>query len=514
MVEFFPKKPQLSPPLSSFQVLLTFFPMENTNPNPEFQRSLGLLDGTMLVAGGMIGSGIFIVSADCARMVGSSGWMLLLWLVAGAVTITAALSYGELAGMMPKAGGQFVYIQRAYGQLPAFLYGWTVFTVIQTGTIAAVAVAFAKFTGFFFPVLSPDNVLIRVGDFKIAASQVFAIALIALLTIVNSRGIQNGRIIQLVFTSAKLVALLALVVLGLAVGLKGDVFSQNMQNAWQATQTTLVEGQWITTSITGLALLMAFGTAIIGPLFSSDAWNNVTFIAGEMKNPRRNIPLSLLFGTCIVTALYILANLAYLALLPLHGDAQATDVVGQGIQFAGSGTDRVGTAAASMIFGNVAAGLMAGLIMISTFGCNNGLILAGARVYYAMAQEGLFFKKAATLNTSNVPGFALVIQAIWASVLCLSGTYGDLLDYATFASLMFYIVTIGGIFILRRSEPEAERPYRVFGYPWIPALYILVAGAICVILLITKPQNTWSGVFIVLLGVPVYYWQKRRQEKA
>lgn len=487
--------------------------MENTNPNPHFERSLSLLDGTMLVAGGMIGSGIFIVSADCARMVGSSGWLLLLWLVAGAVTITAALSYGELAGMMPKAGGQFVYIERAYGQLPAFLYGWTVFAVIQTGTIAAVAVAFAKFTGYFFPVLSPDNVLFEIGKFKVAASQLFAIAMIALLTAVNSRGIQNGKIIQLVFTSAKLVALLALVVIGLAVGLQGDGFSQNMQNAWQATQTSLTEGQWVTNSITGLALLMAFGTAIIGPLFSSDAWNNVTFIAGEMKNPRRDIPLSLLFGTCIVTALYILANLAYLALLPLKGDPNATEVLGQGIQFAGGGTDRVGTAAASMIFGNIAAALMAGLIMISTFGCNNGLILAGARVYYVMAQEGLFFKKAASLNTYNVPGFALMAQAIWASILCLSGTYGDLLDYCTFASLLFYIVTIGGIFILRRKEPQAERPYRVIGYPFLPMLYIAVAGAICVILLITKPQNTWAGVFIVLLGVPVYFWQKRKSPK-
>lgn len=487
--------------------------MENTNPTHQFQRSLGLLDGTMLVAGGMIGSGIFIVSADCARMVGSSGWMLLLWLVAGAVTITAALSYGELAGMMPKAGGQFVYIERAYGQLPAFLYGWTVFAVIQTGTIAAVAVAFAKFTGYFFPVLSPENVLFELGKFKIAASQLFAIAMIALLTAVNSRGIENGKLIQLVFTSAKLLALLALVVLGLAVGLQGDVFSQNMQNAWQATQTTLVDGQWIRSSITGLALLMAFGTAIIGPLFSSDAWNNVTFIAGEMKNPRRDIPLSLLFGTCIVTALYILANLAYLALLPLKGDPNATDVIGQGIQFAGSGTDRVGTAAASMIFGSVAAALMAGLIMISTFGCNNGLILAGARVYYVMAQEGLFFKKAGTLNKFGVPGFALMTQAVWASVLCLSGTYGDLLDYCTFASLLFYIVTIGGIFILRKREPDAERPYKAVAYPFLPLLYVIVAGAICVILLITKPQNTWSGVFIVLLGVPVYYWQKQRMKK-
>ncbi len=477
--------------------------------SPEFKRSLGLLDGTMLVAGGMIGSGIFIVSADCARSVGSGGWLLLLWLLAGFITIIAALSYGELAGMMPTAGGQFVYIERAYGQLPAFMYGWTVFAVIQTGTIAAVAVAFAKFTAYFFPALGPQNILLTIGILQISAGQLFAIAMIILLTAVNSQGIQSGKIIQLVFTSAKLLALFALIVIGLAVGLKSDIFSQNLQNFWQASQTTQVNGSWVTTSITGLALLMAFGATIIGPLFSSDAWNNVTFVAGEMKNPRRNIPLSLLLGTCIVTGLYILANLAFLALLPLKGDPVATDVLGQGIQFAGGGTDRVGTAAASMIFGGLAAAIMSGLIMISTFGCNNGLILSGARVYYAMAREGLFFKKAATLNTGGVPGFALAIQAVWASLLCLSGTYNALLTYCTFASLVFYIVTIGGIFILRRKEPHAERPYRAVGYPYLPILYILLAGAICVILLIEKPRDTWSGVFIVLLGIPIYFLQKR-----
>lgn len=486
-----------------------------SEPKHEFQRSLGLIDGAMLVAGGMIGSGIFIVSADCARMVGSSGWMLLLWLAAGAITIMAALSYGELAGMMPKAGGQFVYIERAYGQLPAFLYGWTVFTVIQTGTIAAVAVAFAKYTAYFFPALGPQNVLLSLGSFKLSAGQLFAIAMIALLTFVNSQGLRAGKNIQLVFTSAKLLALLALIVLGLAVGLKSDVFSQNWQNPWQATQTSLQDGQWVTSPLLGLGLLMAFGTALIGPLFASDAWNNVTFVAGEMKNPRRNIPLSLLLGVCIVTALYLLANIAYLALLPLHGDPAAADATGQGIQFAGYANgitnDRVGTAAGSMIFGGLSAAIMAALIMVSTFGCNNGLILAGARVYYVMAQEGLFLKKAGTLNRNDVPGFALTAQAVWASILCLSGTYGALLTYCTFASLVFYIVTIGGIFILRRKEPDAERPYRVFAYPFLPILYMLLAGAVCVILLITTPQNTWSGVAIVLLGIPVYYWQKRRQ---
>ncbi|MBL7803396.1 MAG: amino acid permease [Saprospiraceae bacterium] len=484
----------------------------------QLQRSLGLLDGTLLVAGGMIGSGIFIVSADCARMVGSSGWLLLLWLAAGAITIMAALSYGELAGMMPKAGGQFVYIEKAYGQLPAFLYGWTVFTVIQTGTIAAVAVAFAKYSAYFFPALGPQNVLLKIGSFTISAGQLFAIAMIALLTFVNSRGLKAGKAIQLVFTTAKILALLALIVLGLAVGLQTDVFAQNWQSPWAASQTVLENGQWVTHPLVGFGLLIAFGTALIGPLFSSDAWNNVTFVAGEMKNPRRNIPLSLLFGVCLVTALYLMANIAYLALLPLQGSPEAADAVGQGIQFAGYSdgvaNDRVGTAAGSMIFGGLSAAIMAALIMVSTFGCNNGLILAGARVYYVMAQEGLFLKKAGTLNRFDVPGTALVAQAVWASLLCLSGTYGALLTYCTFASLVFYMVTIGGIFILRRKEPDAERPYRVIGYPVLPVLYILLAGAVCAILLFTAPQNTWPGVAIVLLGIPVYYWQKSRQKLA
>jgi len=483
-----------------------------SDSTPELKRSLGLLDGAMLVAGSMIGSGIFIVSADCARMVGSTGWLLVLWLLTGLITVMAALSYGELAGMMPKAGGQFIYIERAWGQLPAFLYGWTVFTVIQTGVIAAVAVAFVKYAAHFFPFLSPENILFAAGRVKISFGQLVAIGIIAFLTWLNSQGVRNGKIVQLVFTSTKLLALLALIVVGIVVGLRSDVFSQNMNGFWDASQLTKTDdGTWISTPLAGLALIMALGTAIIGPLFSSDSWNNVTFIAGEMKNPRRNIGLSLLLGTSVVTGLYLLANIAYLTLLPLKGDPTATDILGQGIQFAGGGSDRVGTAAASMIFGDMSAALMAGLVMISTFGCVNGLVLSGARVYYAMAQEGLFFKKAATLNQQSVPGYALFIQAVWASVLCLSGSYGDLLDYATFASLIFYAVTIAGIFILRRREPDAERPYRAVGYPIVPMLYILLAVAICVILLITKPQNTWAGVFIVLLGVPVYYWQKRRK---
>jgi APA family basic amino acid/polyamine antiporter len=481
------------------------------NSQNGMKRSLGLFDATMLVAGSMIGSGIFIVAADMSRLTGSAGWMLSLWIITGIITVMAALSYGELAGMMPKAGGQFVYIQRAWGNTTAFLYGWTVFTVIQTGVIAAVAVAFAKFSGIFFPSISVDNILITIGSLKISTAQVYAITSIFFLTLVNSRGVQNGKAIQALFTSAKLLALAMLIIAGLWLSMSQPWMQQNFSTPWEAVSWNKVDGIWIKEQVSGIALLLVLGTAIIGSLFSSDAWNNVTFIAGEIRNPRKNIPRSLLLGTAIVTILYTLVNVAYLGLLPLHGSPEATDVIGQGIQFAGSGTDRVGTAAASRIFGDSSVYLMAALIMISTFGCNNGLIMAGARVFYAMSKENLFFKKAGTLNKFDVPGYALVIQAIWASVLCLSGSYGDLLDYTTFASLLFYVITIGGIFILRKREPDAERPYKVLAYPLLPILYIVTALLICGILLITKPQNTWSGLAIVFLGLPVYYFLKNRK---
>ena len=485
--------------------------MQTNKMPPELHRSLGLWDATMMVAGSMIGSGIFIVSADMSRNVGCSGWLLFLWIISGLITVMAALSYGELAGMMPKAGGQFVYIQRAWGNLVSFLYGWTVFTVIQTGVIAAVAVAFAKYTGVFFPFISADNILVDVGGIKISTAQMFAIASILLLTFINSKGVKNGKRIQSVFTSAKLIALLLLITAGISVGMHQPFFAANFAHPWDAFQSVKTESGWTTSPIHGIALTLALGTAIIGSLFSSDAWNNVTFIAGEIKEPRKNIPLSLLLGTGIVTILYCLANVAYLGLLPLHGNVTATNAIGQGIQYVAN--DRVGTAAVSQLFGNSAVYLMAALIMISTFGCNNGIILAGARVYYAMSHEGLFFKKAKTLNSNNVPGFALTIQAVWASILCLSGTYGDLLDYATFASLLFYIITIGGLFILRKKEPDMERPYKVIAYPFLPGLYIGLALTVCIILLITKPQNTWSGLFIVALGIPIYYLMNKKEGK-
>lgn len=475
----------------------------------ELKRSLGLLDATSIVAGSMIGSGIFIVTSQMARDIGSAGWLLVLWLLTGLITVFAALSYGELAGMMPAAGGQYVYIQRAYGRMISFLYGWTVFTVIQTGVIAAVAVAFAKYTSVFFPEL--NNVVLQAGNsFKITWAQLVGMGSIVFLTFINSRGVRNGKSIQLIFTSAKLIALFALIILGLAIGFRGHVIAENFRHMWEAGRTTIAPGgKTIFIPLAGSALLGAMGATIINSLFSSDAWNNVTFIAAEIKDPKRNIPRSLFLGTLIVTVIYILANVAYLALLPMKGDPAAATVTGQGIMFPDN--DRVGAAAASMIFGNPAAYIMAALIMVSTFGCNNGLILSGARLFFAMAKDGLFFKKAQEINKRQVPGIALWLQCCWACVLCLSGKYGDLLTYATFASLLFYIFTIGGIFILRKKEPDAERPYKAFGYPFIPALYILITLSICIDLLVYDIKNTGLGLLIVILGIPVYFFTQQRR---
>jgi len=476
----------------------------------QLQRSLGLLNATSIVAGSMIGSGIFIVTAAMARDVGSAAWLLVIWLVTGLLTMSVALSYGELAGMMPNAGGQFVYIQRAYGKLASFLYGWTVFTVIQTGTIAAVAVAFANYTAVFFPVL--EHKIFTVGEsYAFTNKQILAMASILLLTYINTKGIKTGKTIQLMFTLAKLVALFALIVLGLYVGLQTNVLSDNFANMWEASKTVLnPDGSITVTQLTGMALLGAMGATIINSLFSSDAWNNVTFIAGEIKEPKKNIPRSLFLGTLIVTIIYILANIAYLALLPIKGAPDAVAVFDNGIMFAAQ--DRVGAAAANIILGNIGVFVMAGLIMVSTFGCNSGLVLAGGRVFYAMSKEGLFFKKAGELNNNDVPEKALWFQCIWACLLCISGKYGDLLTYATFASLLFYMLTTYGIFILRKKEPDAERPYKAFGYPIIPAVYIVVTAAICAALLIYDTVNTGLGLVIVALGIPVYYLFMNKKE--
>ena len=475
-----------------------------TEEKHHLQRSLGLIDATSIVAGSMIGSGIFIVTAAMARDVGSAAWLLVIWLVTGLLTMSAALSYGELAGMMPTAGGQFVYIQRAYGKLASFLYGWTVFTVIQTGVIAAVAVAFAKYAAVFFPVL--DDKLFTVGDsFAFGYKQVLAMASILLLTYINTKGVAKGKNLQVVFTAAKLIALFALIILGLYVGMKTNILSDNFKNMWEASKTVLnADGSITVTKLTGIALLGAMGATIINSLFSSDAWNNVTFIAGEIKEPKKNIPRSLFLGTLIVTIIYLLANLAYLALLPMEGTPGAGSVLEGGIMFAAE--DRVGTAAANMILGNIGLFVMAGLIMVSTFGCNSGLVLAGGRLFYAMSKDGLFFKQAGELNNHDVPEKALWVQCFWACLLCISGKYGDLLTYATFASLLFYILTIYGIFILRKKEPDAERPYKAFGYPLIPAIYIIATTLICVALIIHDTMSTCLGLGIVALGIPVYYF--------
>lgn len=477
----------------------------------EFKRELGLLDSTMIVIGSMIGSGIFIVSADIARIVGSPGYLLLVWFITGVVTIIAALSYGELAGMMPHAGGQYVYLREAYNPLIGFLYGWTLFLVIQTGTIAAVSVAFAKFTAVLIPWFSERNTLISIAGLRISAAQILAIVSILILTYVNSRGLRVGKIVQDIFTITKTAALLGLILLGILLGRNVTAISMNFSHFWNSSWTHIADGKVISVEpLSGLILLAAIGVAMVGSLFASDAWNNITFTAGEVINPKRNIPLSLALGTGTVTLLYILANVAYILMLPVNSNPDSSDVLGRGIQFAAD--DRVGTAAASMIFGAPAAIIMAVLIMISTFGCNNGLILAGARVYYAMARDSLFFKSTGTLNNKAVPGIALVVQGFWASLLCLSGTYSDLLDYVIFAVLIFYILTVFGIFLLRKKKPDAERPYKALGYPLLPALYILAAAAISADLLIFKPKYTWPGVIIVLLGIPVYFIWKSYQK--
>ena len=476
--------------------------------NTGFRRELSLFDSTMIVVGSMIGSGIFIVSADIARMVGSAGWLLVVWALTGVITLIGALSYGELASMMPKAGGQYVYLREAYNPLIGFLYGWTLFMVIQTGTIAAVAVAFAKFTSVLIPFFSHSNILFDAGIVKISAAQILAILSIVVLTYINIKGLREGKILQDIFTVVKALALILIILLGLTLGANSDVIARNFADMWTAGKVS-VEGGIITgiETLTGFGLVAAIGAAMVGSLFSSDAWNNITFTAGEVKNPAKNIPLSLFYGTLIVTVVYLIANVSYLFVLPLAGDPSSTDPGFLGIQFAPE--DRVGVSMATEIFGAGAGVFMAALIMVSTFGCNNGLILAGARVYYAMAKDNMFFKGAGNLNSKGVPAFALVVQGVWAGLLCLSGTYGQLLDYVVFAVLIFYCLTIAGIFILRKKKPDAERSYKAVGYPVIPALYIVLALSISIILLITKPLYTWPGLMIVLLGIPVYYVWRR-----
>jgi APA family basic amino acid/polyamine antiporter len=491
---------------------LTAQPSTATTLDTEFHRGLGLYDSTMVVVGSMIGSGIFIVSADMSREIGSPGWMLVAWLITGVLTCVGALSYGELAAMMPRAGGQYVYLRESFSPMWGFLYGWTLFLVIQTGTIAAVTVGFARYFGALVPWIADDNYLIPPVHIlsgyalSLSTTQLVAIVVIALLTWTNTRGLDYGKMIQNVFTTAKTGALLGLIVVGVALGWNHAAVSDNFGNLWAIRgQVDVVPGL---TALTTFGLLVALCVTQTGSLFSADAWNNITFTAGEVKEPRRNIPLSLALGTFIVIALYLLANVAYLVTLPFAQVQHAP-------------ADRVATATLNAIFPGLGATIMAIAIMISTFGCCNGLILAGARAYYAMARDGLFFRNAGQLNKAKVPAWGLVLEGLWAAFLVLPRTYdaathtygnlyNNLLDYVISAALIFYILTIGGIFRLRQTRPDADRPYRAFGYPVVPALYIAGAATILAMLFVYRTSTTWPGLIIVLLGVPVYFaWRPR-----
>jgi APA family basic amino acid/polyamine antiporter len=482
-----------------------------TGLDTEFNRGLGLYASTMVVVGSMIGSGIFIVSADMARLVGAPGWLLAAWLLTGVLTVVGALSYGELASMMPRAGGQYVYLREAFSPLWGFLYGWTLFLVIQTGTIAAVSVGFARYFGAIVPWIAEDNYLIAPIHLSagyavsLSTTQLVGIVMIAVLTWTNTRGLEYGKLIQNVFTTAKTGALLALIAIGLLLGWNQTAVADNFGNFWAIrAHVDVVPG---VSAVTAFGLFVAICVAQTGSLFSSDAWNNITFTAGEVKEPRRNIPLSLALGTTIVIGLYLLANVAYLVTLPFEAIQHAP-------------ADRVATATLDAIFPGLGATIMAIGIIVSTFGCNNGLILAGARAFYAMARDGLFFRSVATLNDAKVPGWGLLLEGIWAAALVLprtydpvAGTYGNLysnlLDYVVSAALIFYILTIAGIFRLRQTRPDLPRPYRAIGYPIVPALYVAGAATVLIVLFVYRTATTWPGLIIVLLGVPVYFAWRR-----
>ncbi len=503
----------------------------HSHQDKELVQGLGLTSATMLVMGSMIGSGIFIVSAEIGREVGSPALLIAAWAVAGFMTIVAALSYGELAAMMPRAGGQYVYLRESLGPLWGFLYGWTLFLVIQTGTIAAVGVAFGKFLGVFVPSISSSHWLlhlwkvpaIHVGPMVLGNMEVgintqnlMAILLVIFLSIVNIFGVKTGAAIQNVFTAAKVSALLGLAAFGFAFGRNPQALVANFganfwHNAGLGAQHAVQVGVGGPTVMVGTLTILA--VAQVGSLFSADAWNNVTFTAGEVKNPSRNLPLSLALGTGVVIALYIACNFVYLSALPLEGAEGGATILARGITHAAE--DRVGTAVMTQMFGSIGGLLMAAAIMISGFGCANGLILSGARVYYAMAKDGLFFRNVAKLHpTYKTPAISLMVQMVWTCVLCISGSYGQLLDYIIFAVLVFYILTIVGLFVLRRTHPNANRPYRAVGYPILPIIYIVMALFIDVVLLRYKPQFTWPGLIVVLLGIPVYYAWSRSAARA
>jgi basic amino acid/polyamine antiporter, APA family len=450
------------------------------------KKGLSLLDSSMLIMGSMIGSGIFIVSSEIARTVQSPGMLLLVWGITAIMTVFGALSYGELAAAMPNAGGQYVYLKEAYSPIFGFLYGWTVFTIIQTGTIAAVAVAFAKFSGIFLPAISPDNLIFRIGDFHFSTLQALGIGIILLLTFSNFRSIKTGALVQNIFTFTKIGALAFIIIFGLIAGIQGSGNAANFSTPGFPDVITL-------------ATIGIFCSAMVGSLFSADAWNNITYIAGEVQNPKRNLPLSMLIGTGVVMAIYFFVNVIYIYILPLEAIQNAPQ-------------ERVGTLLMNTLLGPAGLYLMALLVMISTFGCLNGIIISGARVYYAMAKDGLFFPQAAKLNSSEVPANSLGFQALWASVLVLSGSYGDLLNYVIFAVLVFYILTVSGVFILRIRRPGMERPYKTLGYPVVPAVYLVLSVCVAVSLLIYKPEFSTRGLLMVLLGIPVYYLTRLKKK--
>lgn len=447
----------------------------------DFKKEIRLYDGVMLVAGTMIGSGIYIVTADIARQVQSAGYILLIWIISGIITLFGALSYGELTSMMPKAGGQYIFLQRSYNNMVAFLYGWTLFMVIQTGTIAAVGIGFAKFTGVFVPVLS--DTFLSIGTFRLTYQQLLAVLTILALTYTNTRGVKYGKYIQNLFGSTKIIALIVLVLAGFFM-VDSTVLKLNFEHPWKFNGDSQQ------------ALLIAIGAGLVGALFSSDAWNNISFAGDEVVNPKRTIRLSLLIGVLLVVILYVLVNVIYLSVLPVQSIQHAPE-------------DRVAIAAASQTGGKILVYLLTFLIMISTFSCLNGCILSGARVYYQMARDGLFFKQTGELNAQGVPAKSLWYQGIWASVLCFSGTYSDLLNYVMFAVIIFYILTIAGIFILRKKEPDTERPYKAFGYPFIPALYILLTTTFIILLLMSNSEYALGSLVIVCVGIPVFYGFKR-----
>jgi APA family basic amino acid/polyamine antiporter len=486
----------------------------------ELVKGLGLFDSTMIVCGSMIGSGIFIVSADIAHQVKSPGLLLMVWLISGVMTLIGALSYGELAAAMPQAGGQYVYLRESLGPLWGFLYGWTMLLVIQTATIAAVAIAFAKFTAVLIPWFSASQWIWKLGtigpwnfwfgslgpyNVGLNRQNFLAIASIVLLTWINSRGLRVGKIVQNVFTVAKVGSLAALVLIGFWFS-TAVARTANFTDFWRGAGLGVMHPYPPDNPNWSIATLSLIGVAMVGSLFSADAWNNITFTAAEVKNPSRNLPLSLALGTTIVISLYMLANIAYLRVLPISGDPHGATVLSRGIEFATDG--RVGTAVAEVAFGSAGAIVVAIAILISGFGCNNGLILSGARIYYAMAKDKLFFPSVGTVNKHHAPGAALIVQCIWCAVLCLSGTYSQLLDFLIFAVLIFYILTLSGLFILRWKRPDMPRPYRAFGYPVLPAIYLVMAVFIEIQLLRYKPQYTWPGLIIVVLGVPVYWLWK------